>query len=268
MNQETEVPVYIKPEPNTKNYQRLMEQEISRWREQPGRRPRLLLHSCCAPCSSAVLDALCADFDITLFYYNPNISTEAEFTHRVDELRRFCHETGIDVERQDSAGHLLGAVEVVVPPYDHREFLAIARGHERDPERGERCHLCYRQRLERTAEYMEEMNQACAAAQCSEDTAKERSAACAEAQRVESGAEEINYVGTHRPFDYFCTTLTLSPLKSSEVLNVIGEDIGKAHGLSFLPSDFKKRGGYQKSIELSKQYELYRQNFCGCEFSR
>lgn len=246
MNQETEVPVYIKPEPNTKNYQRLMEQEISRWREQPGRRPRLLLHSCCAPCSSAVLDALCADFDITLFYYNPNISTEAEFTHRVDELRRFCHETGIDVERQDSAGHLLGAVEVVVPPYDHREFLAIARGHERDPERGERCHLCYRQRLERTAEYMEEMNQAWAAAQ-------ERSAACAEAQR---------------PFDYFCTTLTLSPLKSSEVLNVIGEDIGKAHGLSFLPSDFKKRGGYQKSIELSKQYELYRQNFCGCEFSR
>ena len=200
-----------------------------------------------------MLDALCADFDITLFYYNPNISTEAEFTHRVDELRRFCHETGIDVERQDSAGHLLGAVEVVVPPYDHREFLAIARGHERDPERGERCHLCYRQRLERTAEYMEEMNQAWAAAQWSADSTKERSAACAEAQR---------------PFDYFCTTLTLSPLKSSEVLNVIGEDIGKAHGLSFLPSDFKKRGGYQKSIELSKQYELYRQNFCGCEFSR
>ena len=245
--------LYIKPEPNTKNYQRPMEQEISRWQEKPGRRPRLLLHSCCAPCSSAVLDALCADFDITLFYYNPNISTEAEFTHRVDELRRFCHETGIDVERQDSAGHLLGAVEVVVPPYDHREFLAIARGHERDPERGERCHLCYRQRLERTAEYMEKMNQAWAAAQCSADSAQESLTACAEAQR---------------PFDYFCTTLTLSPLKSSEVLNVIGEDIGKAHGLSFLPSDFKKRGGYQKSIELSKQYELYRQNFCGCEFSR
>lgn len=226
MNQETEVPVYIKPQPNTKNYQRLMEQEISRWQEKPGRRPRLLLHSCCAPCSSAVLDALCADFDITLFYYNPNISTEAEFTHRVDELRRFCHETGIDVERQDGAGHVLGAVEIVVPPYDHREFLAIARGHEQDPERGERCHRCYRQRLERTAEYME-----------------------------------------GRPFDYFCTTLTLSPLKSSEVLNAIGEEIGKAHGLSFLPSDFKKRGGYQKSIDLSKQYDLYRQNFCGCEFS-
>ena len=234
MNQETEAPVYIKPEPNTKNYQRLMEQEISRWQEQPGQRPRLLLHSCCAPCSSAVLDALCADFDITLFYYNPNISTEAEFTHRVDELRRFCHETGIDVERQDSAGHLLGAVEVVVPPYDHREFLAIVRGHERDPERGERCHLCYRQRLERTAEYM----------------------------------EETNHAGEHRPYDYFCTTLTLSPLKSSEVLNAIGEEIGKAHGLHFLPSDFKKRGGYQRSIELSKQYDLYRQNFCGCEFSR
>ena len=250
--------IYIKPEPNTKNYQRLMEQEIRRWQEKPGRRPRLLLHSCCAPCSSAVLDALCADFDITLFYYNPNISTETEFTHRVEELRRFCHETGIDVERKDSAGHVLGAVEIVVPPYDHREFLAIARGHERDPERGERCHLCYRQRLERTAEYMETVNQAWAAAQHSEDLAKETT--YDEAQRMNTGE--------HRPFDYFCTTLTLSPLKSSEVLNVIGEEIGKAHGLSFLPSDFKKRGGYQKSIELSKQYDLYRQNFCGCEFSR
>ena len=276
MNQETEVPVYIKPEPNTKNYQRLMEQEISRWREQPGRRPRLLLHSCCAPCSSAVLDALCADFDITLFYYNPNISTEAEFTHRVDELRRFCHETGIDVERQDSAGHLLGAVEVVVPPYDHREFLAIARGHERDPERGERCHLCYRQRLERTAEYMGEVNQAWAAAQHSGDSATEAPATSVNVQHVKRPADETlscggaqcTQAGVTRPYDYFCTTLTLSPLKSSEVLNVIGEDIGKAHGLSFLPSDFKKRGGYQKSIELSKQYELYRQNFCGCEFSR
>ncbi len=275
MNQETEVPVYIKPEPNTKNYQRLMEQEISRWQEKPGRRPRLLLHSCCAPCSSAVLDALCADFDITLFYYNPNISTEAEFTHRVDELRRFCHETGIDVERQDSAGHVLGAVEIVVPPYDHREFLAIARGHERDPERGERCHLCYRQRLERTAEYMDEMNQAWAAAQHSEDPAEVAPAASAKVQYVEGPADETPSCGgaqcTHggatRPYDYFCTTLTLSPLKSSEVLNAIGEEIGKAHGLSFLPSDFKKRGGYQKSIELSKQYDLYRQNFCGCEFS-
>lgn len=258
MNHETEVPVYIKPEPNTKNYQRLMEQEISRWQEKPGRRPRLLLHSCCAPCSSAVLDALCADFDITLFYYNPNISTEAEFTHRVDELRRFCHETGIDVERQDSAGHVLGAVEIVVPPYNHREFLAIARGHERDPERGERCHLCYRQRLERTAEYMDEVNQAWASAQHSEDPAEE-TPIC--------GGARCTYAGATRPYDYFCTTLTLSPLKSSEVLNAIGEEIGKAHGRSFLPSDFKKRGGYQKSIELSKQYELYRQNFCGCEFS-
>lgn len=276
MNQETEVPVYIKPEPNTKNYQRLMEQEISRWQEKPERRPRLLLHSCCAPCSSAVLDELCADFDITLFYYNPNISTEAEFTHRVDELRRFCHETGIDVERQDRDGHVLGAVEIVVPLYDHREFLAIARGHERDPERGERCHRCYRQRLERTAEYMDEVNQAWAAAQHSGDSATEAPATFVNVQHVKGQADETlscggaqcTQAGVTRPYDYFCTTLTLSPLKSSEVLNAIGEDIGKAHGLSFLPSDFKKRGGYQKSIELSKQYELYRQNFCGCEFSR
>lgn len=235
----------------------MMEQEIGKWQARAQRRPRLLLHSCCAPCSSAVLDTLCADFDITLFYYNPNISTEAEFTHRVQELQRFCHETWIDVERQDAEGQVLQPVQIVVPPYDHREFLDIARGHERDPERGERCHRCYRERLERTAEYMASVQEAWQQAHPSE-----------EGSRISTTDRGTETHELEEPYDYFCTTLTLSPLKSSEVLNVIGEEIAKAHGLRFLPSDFKKRGGYQRSIELSKQYALYRQNFCGCEFSR
>ena len=235
-----------------------MEQEIGKWQTRALRRPRLLLHSCCAPCSSAVLDTLCADFDITLFYYNPNISTEAEFTHRVKELQRFCHETGIDAERQDAEGRVLAPVKIVVPPYDHHEFLDIARGHERDPERGERCHRCYRERLERTACYMETVRDAW-----------QQTHSCASSEAAYDGMlPQDTTEGEEPPYDYFCTTLTLSPLKSSEVLNVIGEEIAKAHGLRFLPSDFKKRGGYQRSIELSKQYNLYRQNFCGCEFSR
>lgn len=237
-----------------------MEQEIGQWQARALRRPRLLLHSCCAPCSSAVLDTLSADFDITLFYYNPNISTEAEFTHRVKELQRFCHETGIDVKRQDAEGRVLAPVQIVVPPYDHREFLDIARGHERDSERGERCHRCYRERLERTACYMEAVRDAW------QQSHPDRILFGMEGQDTESVSQTQEDVV--EPYDYFCTTLTLSPLKSSEVLNVTGEEIAKAHGLRFLPSDFKKRGGYQRSVELSKQYHLYRQNFCGCEFSR
>ena len=237
---------YIKPEPNTKNYQQMLDKIIDSWQKDPdkrGRRPRLLMHSCCAPCSSAVLDYLCRYFDITLFYYNPNISTEAEFNHRVSELKRLIHEMGIDVERTDADGVRLGAVFVVVPEYDHMEFIDVVRGHEKDPERGERCHICYRQRLEKTAAYMDEIRRA------SEES---------------SDAES----SLSLPYDYFCTTLTISPMKSSEILNRIGSEVGELHDEAFLPSDFKKRGGYQKSIELSKEYDLYRQDFCGCEFSK
>ena len=217
---------YIKPEPNKENYRRALDAVEKHWQSRE-RRPRLLLHSCCAPCSSSVLEELCRYFDITLLYYNPNIATEAEFTHRVQELARFCRAAGLDRVREDAEGHALAAVEILVPPYDHQEFLAIARGYERCPERGERCHRCYRQRLAKAA--------ACAA----------------EGQ-----------------YDYFCTTLSLSPLKSAEILNAIGRELAADAGVPFLPSDFKKRGGYQRSIELSRQYGLYRQNFCGCEFSR
>ena len=234
---------YIKPEPNTKNYQQMLDKIIESWQNDPEksvRRPKLLMHSCCAPCSSAVLDYLCRYFDITLFYYNPNISNEKEFDHRVSELKRLIHEMGIDVERTDEAGVKLGAVSVVVPAYDHKEFLSIAKGHEKDPERGERCHLCYRQRLEKTADYMDE---------------------------IRSKASESNEDPV-QAYDYFCTTLTISPMKSAEILNVIGAEVGERHDENFLPSDFKKKGGYQKSIELSGKYDLYRQNFCGCEFSK
>ena len=212
---------YIHPEPNTKNYQRMME-EIITLNRSAEKKPRLLLHSCCAPCSSAVLSELAEDFKITLFYYNPNISTEEEFLHRASELKRLVYEMKLDTK----------GVDILVPPYDHGEFIEIARGHERDPERGERCHRCYRQRLEKTA-----------------------------AQMLLSEKEGIKY-------DYFCTTLTLSPLKSAEILNRIGEETAAKYGVRFLPSDFKKKGGYQRSILLSKEYNLYRQNFCGCEFSR
>ncbi len=204
---------------NKINYQRLLEEII---RKNADVKPRLLLHSCCAPCSSAVLAYLSEYFRITLLYYNPNISTEAEFKHRATELRRLVKEME------------LSEIEVRVPAYCHQEFLDIARGLEREPERGARCVKCFHQRLERTAREMQEWNTA----------------------------------HPSESFDYFCTTLTISPLKDAQLLNRIGMQLALQYGLQFLPSDFKKKGGYQRSIELSRQYALYRQNFCGCEFSQ
>ena len=231
-----------KPEPNTRNYQQMMENVIKEWHndgKKNGRKPRLLLHSCCAPCSSAVLDHISAFFDITLFYYNPNISTKAEFDHRASELKRLVHEMGLDQERVDADGIHHAPISVLVPVYDHKEFLEIAKGHEKDPERGERCHLCYRQRLEKTADVMDQVR-----------------------------ADHLYDGIPMEAFDYFCTTLTISPMKSSEVLNRIGEEIAGEHQEAFLPSDFKKKGGYQHSIALSREYRLYRQDFCGCEYSK
>lgn len=203
---------YIRPEPNTENYRKQMDDIIASGSDL---RPRLMLHACCAPCSSAVLETLSASFDITLFFYNPNISTKCEYDKRAAELVRFTAEFGLDIP-------------VEIADYDHSRFLELARGHEKDPERGERCHLCYRERLQKTAE-----------------------------AAVKAGN-----------FDFFCTTLTLSPLKSAEILNRTGREVGEMYGIRFLPSDFKKKGGYQRSIVLSQEYKLYRQDFCGCEFSR
>ena len=174
---------------------------------------KLLLHSCCAPCSSACLELLHGYFDTTVLYYNPNISDPAEYLKRKKEQIRLLAETGW--------GSFLDC--------DHspEDFERIARGYEDCSERGERCFRCYRLRLERTA----------------------REAA-------------------DRGFDYFTTTLSISPYKVSRWINEIGYGLQDEYGVRFLPSDFKKNEGYKRSIELSAVYGLYRQNFCGCDFSK
>lgn len=197
------------------NYQIEMERELARI-AQFARRPRLLLHCCCAPCSSYVLEALNRAFDIELFYYNPNISPRDEFDRRAEELSRLVallpHENDMRVN---------------VGGYDNAAFMRMCRGHETDPEGGARCALCFRMRLAASAE-------AAARLGC----------------------------------DYLTTTLTISPLKNAGLLNAIGAEEGKKAGVRWLPSDFKKKNGYRRSCELSAEYGLYRQDYCGCVFSR
>lgn len=180
-----------------------------------GEKRTLLLHSCCAPCSSACLERLIEDFDITVFYFNPNINESEEYYLRLNEQKRFLQRVYGD------------RVKLLEGRYKSSEFFEIAKGLEKIPEGGERCYKCYEQRLEETAK-----------------TAKERG------------------------FDFFCSTLTVSPYKNSEWINEIGERLGKKHGVEFLPNDFKKREGYKRSVELSAEHELYRQNYCGCIYSK
>lgn len=210
---------------NRRNYQNELETIIETNRK-AGIVPRLLIHACCAPCSSYVMEYLSRFFRIDFYYYNPNIDTAEEYAYREAELRRLAAEI--------PAEHPIG---VVSEPYAPAAFYAIAKGHENDPERGERCLRCYRLRLRRTAEYMREFNLA--------------AGACGEA-----------------PYAFFATTLSISPMKSAEALNVIGEETAEEYGLSWLPSDFKKKGGYLRSTELSRLYGLYRQDYCGCVFSK
>ena len=184
--------------------------------ETTGTRPTLLLHSCCGPCSSYVLDYLAQWFDITVLYYNPCIDPEEEY-----ELRKDVQKGLID--RMNEHGRNIRYLD---EPYDHLSFLDRVAGHEEDREGGARCAICFDQRLRKAAE-----------------TAK-------------AGG-----------YDWFCTTLTVSPHKNAQVLNRIGQELAEDIGVPFLPSDFKKRDGYKKSIELSREYCLYRQNYCGCEFS-
>lgn len=196
-------------------YQRQLEGIIEQIRHD-NMRPSLLIHACCAPCSSYVLEYLIPYFSITVYYYNPNIAPAEEFEFRLSEEKRLIDE-------------LPGAqgIKVVSPPYDHREFLDKISGLESEPEGGRRCAVCFRQRLESTAAY----------------------------------AAEHGY-------DYYTTTLTISPLKNAHLLNEIGNELGERYDVRFLPSDFKKRNGFKRSIDLSKQYTLYRQDYCGCEFSK
>lgn len=176
----------------------------------------MFLHCCCAPCSSYVLEYLSAYFDLTLFFYNPNITDKEEYEKRKSELIRLVNEKFYDCR-----------IELMDADYDSRIFFQMAKGLEDEPECGKRCFRCYEMRLGKTAQM-----------------AKENKA------------------------DYFCTTLSISPHKNADKLMEIGEMLGEKYGIAYLPSDFKKRNGYKRSIELSKEYNLYRQNYCGCIYSR
>ena len=199
-----------------RNYAKELDQILAR-EENKGK--HLFLHSCCAPCSSYVLEYLRQYFRITVFYYNPNITEDAEYRKRVEEQKRL-----IAAYNQKAQGY---AIEVLEGDYEPDLFFQIAKGLEACPEGGERCFACYELRLLETA------------------------------KRAQAG----NY-------DYFTTTLSISPLKNAAKLNEIGEKLAASCGVAWLPSDFKKRDGYKRSIELSKEYELYRQDYCGCVYSR
>lgn len=181
-----------------------------------GKKPSLLLHACCAPCASYVIEYLSDFFDITLFYYNPNISPKTEYDFRLSELSRLCSE-------HPKAKN----IKILPSQYNPEEFFQLAKGLEELKEGGERCKKCYELRLRKTAE---------------------------EAKK--------------HGFDFFTTTLTISPYKNANWLNEIGENLMKEYGVNYLFSDFKKKNGYKRSIELSKEYNLYRQGFCGCVYSK
>lgn len=183
-------------------------------------RPTILLHSCCGPCSTAVVERLSGRFDITIFFYNPNITERDEYETRRKAQLDFIEKYNNRVHSRDRIAYLEG-------PYEPEAFYSAVKGREADPEGGRRCALCFELRLEKTA-----------------------------------GAASMS------GFDTFGTTLTVSPHKNFDLINKIGMQLGMRYGLTFLGEDFKKQGGYQRSIELSKEYGLYRQRYCGCRFAK
>ena len=201
-----------------RNYQKELEQLLER-QETKGK--RLFLHSCCAPCSSYVLEYLRSYFQITVFYYNPNITMEPEYRKRVEEQKRLIH--AYNEQKQDG----LFPIQYVDGDYEPDRFLQSVKGLESCPEGGERCRVCFALRLAKTAQ-----------------------------------------LAAEGKYDYFATTLTISPMKDAHKLNEIGEHLADKTGVSWLPSDFKKKNGYKRSIELSAEYGLYRQDYCGCIFSQ
>jgi len=201
--------------PQTVNYQRLLD-DIIRRLEKSGEVPTLLLHCCCAPCSSYVLEYLSNYFRITTFYYNPNIFPQEEYAHRVAELKRFVSEFPTKYP-----------VNFVEGAYEPKRFYETIKGLEREREGGARCRKCFELRLGEAAKIARELG-------------------C----------------------DYFTTTLSISPMKDATLLNQIGEAMGEKYGVRHLPSNFKRKGGFLRSTELSREYGLYRQNFCGCVYSR
>ncbi len=197
------------------NYQKELENIIAE-HQSKGEIPTLFLHSCCAPCSSYVLEYLSQYFKITVFYYNPNIYPDDEYYTRVEEQKKF-------IERFPAKNK----IDFVEGNFDKDRFYAMAKGLENAPEGGERCFLCYELRLREAAEYAKARN-----------------------------------------MDYLTTTLSISPLKNAEKLNEIGLNLANEYGIKYLVSDFKKKNGYKRSTELSKQYGIYRQDYCGCIFSK
>ena len=178
-------------------------------------KPRLLLHSCCGPCSSYCIEALIKHFDITVLWHNPNIQPKSEYDLRLENQIKLIKE----FEKQ-------GKLTLIEIPYDENEFVSSVQGLEQEKEGGKRCTECFKLRLTQTAKIAKEQN-----------------------------------------FDYFTTTLTVSPHKNAPLINEIGFNLAEKYGVKFLPSDFKKKNGYKRSIELSKQFDLYRQDYCGCVFS-
>ena len=198
--------------------------------------PKILLHSCCAPCSSFCLLALKEVASLGVYYYNPNISLKDEWEFRFSELKRlvdiYNSNPDIKLEKENQHVNITNNyvncnIEILDAPYESELFFEKTKGYEECPERGERCAICFDLRLRKTA----------------------------------LKAKELGY-------DFFATTLTLSPLKDANLINQTGERIAKEVGISYLPSDFKKKNGYKMSIELSKEFNLYRQNYCGCIFSK
>ena len=196
------------------NYQKELDKTLEKLTKEE-RVPKLLLHSCCAPCSSYVLEYLSQYFEITVFYYNPNIYPESEYTKRIWEQQKLIDEL--------PAKH---PISFMAGPYDKERFYEMASGLEHVKEGGARCMKCYELRLREAAK-----------------------------------------IAKNAGFDYFTTTLSISPLKKAERLNEIGQRLGEEYEVEYLFSDFKKKNGYKRSIELSKIYGLYRQDYCGCEFS-
>ena len=197
------------------NYQKELDGILTKLRQEQ-RVPTLLIHSCCAPCSSYVLEYLSEYFKITVFYYNPNIYPESEYTKRVVEQQKLIQ----DMDFKHPVSFMAGK-------YEKEKFYAMSEGMEHLKEGGARCMKCYELRLSEAAK-----------------------------QAAAGG------------FDYFTTTLSISPMKNAQKLNEIGVRVGKEHGVEYLVSDFKKKNGYKRSVELSKEYGLYRQDYCGCEYSR
>lgn len=197
------------------NYHKMLEAEILRLKKQ-NITPRLLLQCCCAPCSSYVLEYLNKSFDITPYYYNPNISPMSEYDKRANELIRLVDEMPLDTVNKP-----------IIEQYDNAEFESAVKGLENEPEGGARCAVCYKLRLSRAAQYAKEHG-----------------------------------------FDYFCTTLSISPLKNSQTLNRIGKETAKQYNINYLYSDFKKNEGFKRSVQLCGEYGLYRQNYCGCKYSK